>query len=79
VSTIFIDLSKLPVFKENNVDPQYLAYIMRSIENGLSMKTDPIKVYEHLFSKGNLEAPLIALGPTAAISTEVKRFTFIRY
>ncbi|KAE9531334.1 hypothetical protein AGLY_010540, partial [Aphis glycines] len=55
---------------ENNVDPQYLAYIMKSIENGLSMKTDPIKVYEHLFSRGNLEAPLVALGPTAAISTE---------
>lgn len=65
----------LPIFKENNVDPQYLAYIMKSIENGLSMKTDPIKVYEHLFSRGNLEAPLVALGPTAAISTEVRRFT----
>lgn len=48
---------------------------MKSIENGLSMKTDPIKVYEHLFSRGNLEAPLVALGPTAAISTEVRRFT----
>lgn len=63
------------MFKENNVDPQYLAYIMKSIENGLSMKTDPIKVYEHLFSKGNLEAPLVGIGPTAAISTEVRRFT----
>jgi len=71
---------KLPIFKENNVDPQYLAYIMKSIENGLSMKTDPIQVYEHLFSKGNLDAPLVALGPTAAISTEVRRFTLpIRY
>lgn len=48
---------------------------MKSIENGLSMKTDPIKVYEHLFSRGNLEAPLVALGPTAAISTEVRQIT----
>lgn len=47
---------------------------MRSIENGLSMKTDPIEVYEHLFSKGNLDAPLVELGPTAAISTEVCQF-----
>jgi len=44
---------------------------MRSIENGLSMKTDPIEVYEHLFSKGNPDAPLVSVGPTAAISTEV--------
>lgn len=35
------------------------------------MKTDPIEVYEHLFSKGNPDAPLVSLGPTAAISTEV--------
>lgn len=47
---------------------------MRTIENGLSMKTDPIEVYEHLFSKGNLDAPLVELGPTAAISTEVCQF-----
>lgn len=57
--------------QENNVDPEYIAYIMKSIENGLSMKTDPIEVYEHLFSKGNQDAPLVALGPTAAMSTEV--------
>lgn len=48
---------------------------MRTIENGLSMKTDPIEVYEHLFAKGNVEAPLVGIGPTAAISTEVRRFT----
>lgn len=47
---------------------------MRSIENGLSMKTDPIEVFEHLFSRGNLDAPLVAVGPTAAISKEVRRF-----
>lgn len=54
------------------MNPHYLAYIMSSIENGLSMKTDPIEVYEHLFSKGNEDAPLVALGPAAAISTEVR-------
>lgn len=53
------------------MDPVYLAYIMKSIENGLSMKTDPIEVYEHLFSKGNLDAPLVSLGPAAAMSNEV--------
>lgn len=58
--------------KDNYVDPQYLAYIMKSIENGLSMKTDPIRVYEHLFSKGNPDAPLVQLGPTAAKSSEVR-------
>lgn len=44
---------------------------MKSIESGLSLKSDPIEMYEHLFSKGNEDAPLVALGPTAAISTEV--------
>jgi len=39
------------------------------------MKTDPIQVYEHLFAKGNVEAPLVGIGPTAAISTEVRRST----
>lgn len=49
---------------------------MMSIEKGLSMKTDPIKVYEHLFSKGNLEAPLVALGPVASMSNEVMQYLY---
>lgn len=53
------------------MDPVYLAYIMKSIENGLSLKTDPIEVYEHLFAKGNLDAPLVSLGPAATMSDEV--------
>lgn len=44
---------------------------MRSIENGLNMKTDPIEVYERLFSKGNPDAPLVAVGPTAEIEPPV--------
>ncbi|VVC32825.1 Hypothetical protein CINCED_3A021266 [Cinara cedri] len=55
---------------KKDVDPEYLAYMMKTIENGLSMKSDPIEVYEHLFAKGNLDAPLVALGPTAAMSNE---------
>lgn len=46
---------------------------MRSIENGLSMKTDPIQVYEHLFSKGNSDAPLVTVGPTAEVKPEVRQ------
>lgn len=46
---------------------------MRSIENGLSMKTDPIEVYEHLFSKGNPDAPLVAVGPAADAEIDVSQ------
>lgn len=59
--------------QETDLDPHYLAFIMKSIESGMSLKSDPIKMYEHLFSKGNEDAPLVAVGPTAAISTEVSR------
>ncbi|XP_050531004.1 uncharacterized protein LOC126899822 [Daktulosphaira vitifoliae] len=55
---------------EHNVDPEYIAFIMKNIEDGYNLKTDPIEMYEHLFSKGNEEAPLVALGPTADLSNE---------
>ncbi|XP_050430859.1 uncharacterized protein LOC126839540 [Adelges cooleyi] len=55
---------------EHSVDPEYIAFIMKTIEDGFNMKTDPIEMYEHLFSKGNEDAPLVALGPTADISNE---------
>ncbi|VVC33853.1 Hypothetical protein CINCED_3A011987 [Cinara cedri] len=55
---------------EKSVDPEYLAFMMKSIQNGLSMKSDPIEMYEHLFSRGNMDAPLVSLGPAAAMSNE---------
>lgn len=51
---------------------------MKSIENGLSMKTDPIEVYEHLFSKGNPNAPLITVGPAVDMEAQVSQTFYFK-